>query len=62
MKPRERGETGEQDLFRSRLEQIIDMNHALVKLGQAIDWGFSWSSASARSMRTGPAVRPCRRD
>jgi IS5 family transposase len=40
MKPRERGETGEQDLFRSRLDQIIDMNHALVKLGQAIDWGF----------------------
>ena len=40
MKPRERGETGEQDLFRSRLEQIIDLNHALVKLARAIDWGF----------------------
>ena len=33
-------ETGEQDLFRSRLDQIIDMNHALVKLARAIDWGF----------------------
>jgi IS5 family transposase len=32
--------TGEQDLFRSRLDQIIDMNHALVKLARAIDWGF----------------------
>jgi transposase, IS5 family len=40
MKPREREETGEQDLFRSRLDQIIDMNHALVKLARAIDWGF----------------------
>src|SRR6516164_8271254 len=40
MRPRERRETSEQDLFRSRLDQIIDMNHALVKLGRAIDWGF----------------------
>src|SRR5262245_25195808 len=40
MRPRERRETSEQDLFRSRLDQIIDMKHALVKLGQAIDWHF----------------------
>ncbi len=40
MKPRERRETDEQDLFRSRLDQIIDMNHALAKLARAIDWGF----------------------
>jgi IS5 family transposase len=26
------------DLFRSRLDQIIDMKHALVKLSRAIDW------------------------
>jgi len=30
MKPRERRDEGKQDLFRSRLDQIIDMNHALV--------------------------------
>ncbi len=30
----------EQELFRSRLDQIIDMNHALVKLARAIDWRF----------------------
>jgi IS5 family transposase len=30
----------EQDLFRSRLDQIIDMNHALVQLARAIDWRF----------------------
>jgi IS5 family transposase len=40
MRPRERQETSEQDLFRSRLDQIIDMKHALVKLARAIDWGF----------------------
>src|ERR1700750_1413832 len=38
MRPRERRESGEQDLFRSRLDQIIDMNHELVKLARAIDW------------------------
>src|SRR5262249_55160376 len=40
MRPRERRETSEQDLFRSRLNQIIDMNHALVKLARTIDWRF----------------------
>jgi IS5 family transposase len=40
MRPRERRESGEQDLFRSRLDQIIDMEHALAKLARAIDWGF----------------------
>jgi IS5 family transposase len=40
MRPRERCETSEQDLFRSRLDQIIDLKHALVKLSQVIDWHF----------------------
>src|SRR5262249_55524850 len=40
MRPRERQETGEQDLFRSRLVRIIDLTHALVKLSRAIDWRF----------------------
>src|SRR5881396_4327747 len=39
MRPRERSETGEQDLFRSRLDQIIDMKHPLVTLGRTVDWG-----------------------
>ncbi|OHV81791.1 IS5 family transposase [Ensifer sp. LCM 4579] len=37
-RPRERRETGEQDLFRSRLDQIINMKHELVRLAQTIDW------------------------
>jgi len=40
MRPRERRESGEQDLFRSRLDQIIDTKHALVKLARPIDWRF----------------------
>jgi IS5 family transposase len=38
--PRERRESGEQDLFRARLDQIIDMGHPLVRLARTIDWGF----------------------
>src|ERR1700733_10213265 len=37
---RERQKAGEQDLFRSRLDRIIDLTHALVKLSRAIDWRF----------------------
>jgi hypothetical protein len=38
MRPKERREAGEQDLFRARLDQIIDLDHALVRLARAIDW------------------------
>ena len=37
MAPRKLGGSGE-DLFRSRLEAMIDMDHALVKLAGLIDW------------------------
>ncbi len=37
-RPREKRETGEQDLFRSRLDQIINMKHELARLAQVIDW------------------------
>src|ERR1700753_3406336 len=40
MQPRERREPGDQDLFRSRLDQIIDMKHPLVVLGRTVDWEF----------------------
>jgi transposase, IS5 family len=40
MKPRERFETGQADLFRSRLDQIINLNHALAKLSKAVSWRF----------------------
>src|SRR6202163_3152164 len=40
MRPKERRETGEHDLFRSRLDQIINLEHALAKLARSIDWRF----------------------
>jgi len=40
MHPRERRDSGQNDLFRARLDQIVDMNHALARLGRAIDWRF----------------------
>jgi transposase, IS5 family len=40
MRPKEVRETGSTDLFRSRLDQIIDLRHALVKLAGVIDWRF----------------------
>ena len=60
MRPRERRETRAQDLFRSRLDQIIDLNHTLVKLARVIDWRFLEERLD-QSTRTVPAVRHCRR-
>jgi transposase, IS5 family len=40
MRPKERRDTGQTDLLRSRLDAIIDMDHALVKLARTIDWSF----------------------
>jgi len=57
MKPRERRETGEQDLFRARLDQIIDMCHELVKLAQTIDWRFL-ESRFGEVYSDGPGMPP----
>ena len=40
MRPKERRDTGQTDLLRSRLDAIIDTNHALVKLARTVDWTF----------------------
>jgi IS5 family transposase len=40
MRPKERRDSGQADLLRARLDAIIDMNHALVKLSRTIDWSF----------------------
>src|SRR5205823_4704506 len=43
--------------FRSRLDQIIDMNHALVKLARAIDWRFLEDSFG-EAYSDGPGMPP----
>src|SRR4030081_847287 len=40
MRPRERRETGQTDLLRSRLDATIDRAPPLVKLAQTINWSF----------------------
>jgi IS5 family transposase len=40
MRPKQRKTTGEADLFRARLDQIIDMQHELVQLAGRIDWAW----------------------
>lgn len=40
MRPKERRDSGQSDLLRARLDQILNMDHALVKLAKAIDWRF----------------------
>jgi IS5 family transposase len=59
MRPRERRESGEQDLFRSRLDQVINLDHALAKLARTIDWGFLEKRSSARFTPMAPAGRRC---
>ena len=60
MRPKEHRESGERDLFRSRLDQIIDMDHALVKLAGSIDWHFL-EERLAWSTPTSLVIRHCRR-
>lgn len=38
MRPKKRKTTGSNDLFRARLDQIINMKHELVQLAGKIDW------------------------
>src|SRR5215467_4634030 len=40
MRPKKREMTGSADLFRARLDQIINMRHELVQLAGKIDWEF----------------------
>jgi transposase, IS5 family len=38
MRPKERRDSGQNDLFKARLDQIVDMGHPLARLASAIDW------------------------
>jgi hypothetical protein len=47
MRPKERRDSGQNDFFRARLDQIVDMGHPLAKLAATIDWRFleAWFGA-----------------
>jgi IS5 family transposase len=44
-------------MFKSRLDQIVDMNHPLAKLGRLIDWRFLEDESGA-AYREGPGHPP----
>ena len=60
MQLREPVDDGQQDLFRARLEQVIDMKHPKVVLAQAMDWD-CWPTRSALPARMAGAIHRCRR-
>ncbi len=48
MRPKKHKTTGSNDLFRARLDQIINLKHELVLLAGKIDWGLDrWPDRAA---------------
>ncbi len=39
MRPKQATATPQDDLFRARLENLVDLRHPLVRLAGLIDWG-----------------------
>ena len=61
MRPRERRDSGQSDLFKARLDQIVDLNHPLAKLAHAIDWRFLEERFGAVYLDGSRPSRRCRR-
>ncbi len=59
MRPKEQRETGQKDLFKARLDQIVDMSHPLAKLAGAIDWGFLENKLRYRLQRQAGTSAAC---
>jgi transposase, IS5 family len=60
MRPKTQEMTGSNDLFRARLDRIIDMQHALVRLAALLDWAWIESELAplySDKGRPGIAVR-----
>ena len=59
MRPKKHKTTGSNDLFRARLDQIINMKHELVLLAGKIDWDWIDSRSHRFTARTvGLGSRP----
>ena len=59
MRPRDGRDSGQRDLLRSRLDQIVDVHHPLSKLAATIDWRFLADRLGALHP-TRPDARRCR--
>jgi len=59
MRPKKHSSTGAGDLFRARLDQIINMRHELVQLAERIDrTGSTARSRRSTATKGGPGLRP----
>ncbi len=59
MKPKKQPKIPQEDLFRMRLENMLDINHELIKLSKHIDWESldkEWGSLFV-STKGAPAIR-----
>jgi hypothetical protein len=57
MRPKQQKSTDEGDLFRARLDQIIDMTDELVRLAGKLDWARAlWSSLGAPRATAGTSI------
>lgn len=60
MKPKKQGRSASDDLFRMRLEQILDQRHVLYRLFGKIDWSVleeRFGGLYAEEGRSGIAIR-----
>ena len=55
MRPKKPETTGSTDLFRARLDQIINLKHELAQLAGKIDWDWIDDRGRAALQRQGPA-------
>ena len=60
MKPREPRESGQHDMFRSRLDQILDRGHEKVILADKINWRFLSDRMAAGAQDVGGQRRGSR--
>ena len=59
MRPKKPNVTEEGDLFRARLDQIINMKHELAQLAAKLDWDWIDDQiASSTAIRAGRVSRP----
>jgi transposase, IS5 family len=57
MRPKKHETTGEEDLFRARLDPIIRMKHELVQLAGKLDWtGSAARSRRSTATKAGPGL------
>ena len=60
MRPKKQNDVGQQDLFRNRLDQIIDLNHPLTRLTKLVDWERFHQEFSVYYSSVGRAGSPIR--